>query len=195
LPEKVAFGPASDDNDSMAQPQAPEKVVYICSLLAAGEEALAQARDHLRGELGPLEELTSPEAFDFTQYYSPQMGPDLLRQFAILAGQSQPGDLADVKIATNRIEADIARTLGPRPPRPVNLDPGYVEPSKLVLASMKNFSHRIYLRNGVYAEVTLQWRKGWQSLPWTFPDYASGAYDDFLRTARDRLAGGKDHCT
>ncbi len=179
----------------MAQPQAPEKVVYICSLLAASEEALAQARDRLTKDLGPLEELTPPGVFDFTQYYTPQMGPELLRQFAVLAGQLEPGDLAEVKIATNRIEADIARSLGPRPPRPVNLDPGYIEPSKLVLASMKNFSHRIYLHGGVYAEVTLQWRKGWQSLPWTFPDYASGAYDDFLRRARDRLTGRKDHCT
>jgi hypothetical protein len=172
----------------MAQPQAPEKVVYVCSLLAASQQALAQARDRLTQHLGPLEGLTPPVGFDFTQYYATQMGNDLLRQFVVLAGQTQPGDLAEVKIATNRIEAEVARSLGPQPPRPVNLDPGYVEASKLVLASMKNFSHRIYLRDGVYAEITLQWRQGWKSLPWTFPDYASGAYDAFLTAARDRLS-------
>ena len=72
--------------------------------------------------------------------------------------------------------------------RPVNIDPGVVELSKLVLASAKNFSHRVYLRDGVYAEVTLQYRRGkWHGAAWTFPDYASGRYDAFLTAARSRL--------
>ncbi|MCP4534749.1 MAG: DUF4416 family protein, partial [Delftia sp.] len=81
---------------------------------------------------------------------------------------------------------------GSGPDRPINLDVGYVEPSKLVLASMKNFSHRIYLRDGVYAEVTLMFRKGlWEPLGWTFPDYRSGRYDAFLTAARDSLPAGR----
>ena len=72
--------------------------------------------------------------------------------------------------------------------RPINLDVGYVAPAKLVLASMKDFAHRIYLGRGVYAEITLQYRKGrWESLHWTFPDYASRAYDAFLTEVRHRL--------
>jgi hypothetical protein len=171
----------------MAQPQDPDKVVYVCSILAAGDQALAGARGELSARLGPLEQVTESQTFDFTDYYTPEMGAELVRQFAVLAGQDDPGQLARIKHETNRIEADLARRFGPEPTRPVNLDPGYVEASKLVLASMKNFSHRIYLADGVYAEVTLQWRRGWQALPWTFPDYASGAYDPFLTAARDRL--------
>ncbi len=77
---------------------------------------------------------------------------------------------------------------GPRPARAINLDPGYVESSKLVLASMKNFSHRIYLGQGVYGEITLMYHKGrWDALPWTFPDYASGRYHAFLTAVRQRL--------
>ena len=77
---------------------------------------------------------------------------------------------------------------GTRPVRPMNLDPGYIAPSRLVLASMKDFSHRIYLGRGVYGEVTLMYRKGlWEALPWTFPDFASGRYDGFLSEARGLL--------
>jgi hypothetical protein len=73
-------------------------------------------------------------------------------------------------------------------PRPINLDPGFVDSPKLVLASMKNFAHRIYVGRGVYAEVTLLHRRGqWTPLEWTFPDYASGRYWPFLDQVRKRL--------
>ena len=73
-------------------------------------------------------------------------------------------------------------------PRPVNLDPGIIEPSKLVLASTKNFSHRIYIGDGMYAELTLSFCRGkWQSFPYTFPDYKEERYHDFLSKVRDRL--------
>jgi hypothetical protein len=82
-------------------------------------------------------------------------------------------------------------------PRPINLDPGYVDSPKLVLASMKNYAHRIYLGRGVYAEVTLLHRRGqWTALEWTFPDYASGRYGPFLDQARKRLRdqlGSENH--
>jgi hypothetical protein len=72
--------------------------------------------------------------------------------------------------------------------RPINLDPGYIEGGKLVLASMKNFSHRIYMGHGVFGEVTMQFRHGtWEPLPWTFPDYGSGRYFGFLNQVRERL--------
>jgi hypothetical protein len=93
------------------------------------------------------------------------------------------------KHATNAIEAEFAASAGPGgPPRPVNLDVGYVDSPKLVLASMKNFAHRLYLGRGVYAEVTLLYRRGlWTPLEWTFPDYASGRYWPFLEEVRRRL--------
>ena len=70
----------------------------------------------------------------------------------------------------------------------------YITESKLVLASMKDFSHRIYLANGVYAEITLQYHHGcWEPLPWTFPDYGSGRYDAFLTAARKRLREQQKH--
>ena len=73
-------------------------------------------------------------------------------------------------------------------PRPVNLDPGIIEPSKLILASTKNFSHRIYIGNSIYAELTLSFVKGtWQSYSYTFPDYKEERYHEFLSKVRNRL--------
>ena len=120
------------------------------------------------------------------------MGNPLLRRFVGFAGPHFPDILANAKRRTNDIEdrfaADRAGAGGPE--RPINLDVGYIESSKLVLASMKNFSHRVYLRDGVYAEVTLMYRRGlWEPLPWTFPDYRSGRYDAFLTAARSTLSG------
>ena len=69
--------------------------------------------------------------------------------------------------------------------RPINLDPGYLASSKLVLASTKDYSHRTYLKKGIYAEVTLKYAKGaFEPLPWTFPDYRSKGYIDFFTETR-----------
>ncbi|OPZ95339.1 MAG: hypothetical protein BWY71_02269 [Planctomycetes bacterium ADurb.Bin412] len=71
--------------------------------------------------------------------------------------------------------------------RPINLDPGYIDASKLVLATTKNYSHRIYIGQSMYAEATLHYHRGkWQAWPFTYPDYGSGLYDPFLNAARDR---------
>jgi len=172
---------------AMAEAQQPQPVKLICGMLAGGETLLSQAREALAGEFGAIELTSKVMDFNFTDYYDRQMGRPLYRQFVAFAEPFDPGDLADAKCRTNAIEERFAAGAD-GPPRPVNLDAGYIAPSKLVLASMKNFSHRIYLSRGVYAEITLQYHKGsWQPLSWTFPDYASGCYDAFLNAARDRL--------
>jgi hypothetical protein len=164
--------------------------MLICGLISCRTEWLAAAAEALIAAVGPVELASEAMAFDFTHYYDAEMGTPLLRRFLAFAHPFDPAGLADAKLATNAIEADFARRLGPTPPRPINLDPGYLESSKLVLASMKNFSHRVYLRSGVYAEVTMQFRHGrWTALEWTFPDYASGRYDAFLSSARASLRG------
>ncbi|MFP4053286.1 MAG: DUF4416 family protein [Phycisphaerae bacterium] len=160
---------------------------YICGLIAAGESLLDRACDALGRELAPLQQASETWPFDLTDYYAPQMGTGLLRRFVTLGGLSGPEMLAEWKVRTNAIEQRFAAEPSADAARPVNLDPGYVASPKLVLASMKDFAHRVYLGRGVYAEVTLMYRKGWQPLPWTFPDFASGRYDEFLTAVRDDL--------
>jgi len=174
----------------MAEPAETPAVKLICGMISSRRELFDAAGEVLAAAFGPIEVAGEDMDFDFTHYYDAEMGTPLYRRFVGFAGTFDPAGLADAKLRTNDIEADFARRFGSEtgPPRPINLDPGYVEPAKLVLASMKNFSHRIYLARGVYAEVTLMRRKGgWQVLPWTFPDYASGRYDAFLSAVRDRL--------
>ena len=99
-----------------------------------------------------------------------------------------PGELADIKHKTNQIEQKLADKLETDLPRPVNLDPGVIEPSKLVLATTKNYSHRIYIGKQMYAEVTLIFDRGsWQSLPYTYPDYKLANYHNFFSKVRTRL--------
>jgi hypothetical protein len=171
----------------MAQIHQPAPVKLIAGLLAARAEWLDVAAVRLAELFGPIE-LASPDwAFDFTHYYDKQMGENLLRRFVAFAGTVDPETLGATKRRTNELEAELAEQF-PDFPRPVNIDPGYVAPSKLVLASMKDFAHRVYLGGGVYAEVTLRYVGGqWQSMPFTFPDYASGRYDAFLSAARELL--------
>ena len=161
-------------------------------MISADVNLLAAAVGPLSEAFGAVDILSDAMDFDFTHYYDDQMGSPLHRQFVSFAECVRPDGLAAAKLRTNGIEADFARRRAGGPARPINLDVGYVEPAKLVLASMKNFSHRVYLGSGVYAEVTLMYRKaGWESLPWTFPDFASGRYDAFLTAVRDGLRGEK----
>jgi len=175
----------------MAQAQEADPVKLICGMISARTGLFDRAGEVLADAFGPVDLTSEIMPFDMTDYYEPQMGPGLLRRFVSFAEPFNPAALAEAKLRTNAIEADFAaRRDADDPPRPINLDPGYIAPSKLVLASMKDFSHRITLRDGVYAEVTLLWRKGlWVALEWTFPDFASGRYDAFLTEARSRLGG------
>jgi len=137
---------------------------------------------------GPADLVSDVMNFDFTHYYDRQMGQPLYRRFAGFERLVSPESLVEAKLSANRLESELAARHADGPPRPINLDPGYLETSKLVLASMKNFAHRLYLGRGVYGEVTLLARHGrWEALPWTFPDYASGRYHEFLERSRQRL--------
>ena len=120
--------------------------------------------------------------FEFTAYYTPEMGPNLLRKFVAFKKLISPERLAAAKIFTNRLE----KTYTQKGKRRINLDPGILTLAKVILASTKDFSHRIYLNSGVYAEVTLLFRKGrFEALPWTYPDYRTEPYLKFFRILRD----------
>ena len=169
----------------MAAPAAPRKVKLIAGLLAGSAELLDCAAERLAAAWGPIDLVSETLDFTFTDYYRREMGPNLKRRFLAFGNLVAPDALAGAKLLANAVEAEFQ--IPPAPvERPVNIDPGLIDTARLVLASCKDFSHRVYLRDGVYAEVTLQYRHGgWVSAPWTFPDFASGAYDAFLNAARE----------
>jgi hypothetical protein len=173
----------------MANPNPFEPAKLICGMIAPSPLWFDRAESLLVATYGPVDVASEIIPFDMTNYYEPQMGPGLLRKFVAFEQLIDPQQLADIKHETNSLEQQLAACPDAIVGRPVNLDPGYLALSKLVLASMKDFAHRIALRDGAFAEITLQYQNGWQSLPWTFPDYASGRYDDFLTNARNALRG------
>ena len=117
--------------------------------------------------------------FDKTDYYH-EINPDLSRIFFCFPGLVEAGGLVDWKHEAINIEA-----MSRQPIRAVNIDPGYVDGARLVLASTKDHAHRIYLRDEIFGEVTMRYRfKKWQSFDYTFPDFASGVYDEFFIQVR-----------
>ena len=168
--------------------QNPQPVKLIIGILAANETALAAAVKAISKSFGVIDLTSDVWPFTQTDYYKDELRPNALRQFVSIENLIDPGKLAQIKHDTNSLEQQLADSLKLSLPRPVNLDPGFIEPSKLILASTKNFSHRIYIGNKMFAEVTLMYEKGnWRHFEYTFPDYRQSCYQDFLSKVRTRL--------
>ena len=131
-----------------------------------------------------LESPTWP--FTHTKYYAEETGSTIVKKFVTIEKLISPDKLADIKLKTNKMEAKLAR-INAGFSRPVNLDPGYIEPSKLVLASTKNFSHRIYIGKKIWAEVTLIYSKKWITFDYTFPDHKEDRYHGFFSQVRGKI--------
>jgi hypothetical protein len=158
----------------------PRRVNLILGVIFSDPDLLADLERELQERIGPIE--ARSEVFDFllTDYYEREMGRGLRRIFYSFAGLIDPADIVSVKIECNSIEGGFAR----EGRRRVNIDPGYMDFYKLVLASAKFQGQKIYLGKGVYADPTLYYDKGWRPCDWAFPDFKSGRYDEFLTGVR-----------
>ena len=168
----------------------PQPVLLIVAAFSRYESALKWGRDRAEAEWGAIA-MESP-AFDFDQttYYEKSMGPALKKQFWAFAEPISPGRIAEIKRLTNRWEEEYAALGSHDEDRPLNLDPGYVGLGKLVLASTKDHAHRIYIAEGIFAEVTLRFKSNhWHPHDWTFADYRRIEYHDFFNRCREYLHG------
>jgi hypothetical protein len=171
----------------MGTPGRPQPVKLICGLLSGDVDLLGRARQMLARRFGPID-LESP-LWPFTQsdYYADELGDSIQRGFVSFDAPVDPQRLAEVKVETNALERRMAEECL-SPGRVVNLDPGYIDLSKLVLATTKDRSHRVYLSQGIFAEATLHYaHDAWQAWPWTYPDYRSSDYHAFFSLVRARL--------
>jgi hypothetical protein len=170
----------------MGHIRTPLPVKFFIGALTSIPEMIPEVEERLAALFGPVELRSELFPFDLTHYYDQTMGTPIYRFFLGFMEPIEPSALAGIKLKTNEMEAAFAE--GYRAvPRPINLDPGYIEQSKIVLASTKNFYHRILLSRGIYAEVTLHFEKGeWRSFPWTFPDFKSDRYHSFFMSLRER---------
>jgi hypothetical protein len=171
--------------NAMAQIRRPLPVKLFVGVLTSVPSLLPEIDERLSALLGPIDSRSDIFPFDQTHYYDEEMGSPLKRLFFSFAAMIDPSEIAGIKVKTNELESALA---GAHPgwQRPANLDPGYLEQSKVVLASTKNFFHRISISGGIYAEVTLHYQDGgWRAFPWTFPDYKSAGYRQFFSSLRD----------
>jgi hypothetical protein len=169
----------------MSLPRTPLPAKLVCSVLSADLAGLyPTVLTALEGLFGPVDFATEALPFPFTTYYDRELGTPITRRFLSFARLMPQDGLAPAKLATNALEARLAEADGRRR---VNCDPGLLTQERLVLATGKNFTHRVYLGQGIFADLTLVFQAGtWQILPWTFPDYASPAMRDILTAIRDR---------
>lgn len=146
----------------------PHKVRLFCAICYANEQIRDHAKKILISEFGQIDYFSDPFDFTFTNYYSDEMGGKLMKIFYSFSELVDPAGIAEIKLTTNTLE----KYLSFEGKRTVNIDPGYLEAAKIVLATTKNFSHRVYLEKGIYGDVQLFFQKGrFQTNEWTYPDY------------------------
>ena len=165
----------------MSQPKEPRPVKLVASLFSPRKELIGEAMRLMSEKFGPTDYLSRFIPFDYTDYYREEMGGPLIRRFASFEALIDPSFLPEIKLFTNGIEDRFA-SVGKRG---VNIDPGYLSEFHLVLATGKGYAHRPYLRDGIYADLTLIYRdKDFRPLEWTYPDYGSKETIDILTKVR-----------
>ena len=165
----------------MGIPRRLEKVKLIAGLLLSDMEKYPAIKKDLEKLFGNVDFESAPLDFTHTSYYTKEMGPGLKRKILSFHRLFGLKSIYAAKLRTNRLEKRYAK----RGNRTVNIDPGYLNLSKLVLFSTKDYSHRVYLEGGIFAEVTLFYKdNGFHPWPWTYPDYKSGEYSRIFESIR-----------
>jgi hypothetical protein len=163
-------------------------VLFLVAAFSRYGDALDWARSWCESTWGPIALESDRFDFDETDYYDQSMGPEQQKTFFAFDRLMGPGELAERKLASNQAELAYAAEHPAEFARPLNLDPGYITEGKLLLASTKNHAHRIYLDQGIYAEITLRYRGGgWQPWEWTYPDYQRADFQAFFDRCRSHL--------
>ena len=169
----------------MGKIKPPAKVKLISGFIFKDETVYERLKSLLEKRFGALDFQSVPLPFTYTDYYEKEFGTHLTRRFVSFKKLIPPEQLASVKVSTNRLETSFCRCSI----RQINIDPGYLSLSKLVLASTKDFFHRIYIGKGIHAELTLYYQhKAFKNLDWTYPDYRTQEYHAIFHQIRELYA-------
>jgi hypothetical protein len=163
----------------------PPPVKLIIGLIFKDEESLRRTEGILRRRFGGIDYESPDIDFNYTDYYEKEFGAGLKRKFLSFTKLIPSEKLSSIKILTNKIEKKLSQ----KDSRRINIDPGYLTMAKLVLASTKDYSHRIHLDKGIFAEITLVYqKKNFQPQEWTYPDYQTVEYIEIFKRIRDIYA-------
>jgi hypothetical protein len=179
----------------MGKPKEPQPAKLFMSLIALENDIFQQGVQDLCATLGETDTISQRFPFDFTDYYMQEMGKPLYRHFITFERLISIPALPDIKQATNHLEEKYA---APNGNRRINLDPGYICMEHVILATTKGYTHRPYLRDGIYVDLTLIYRnKSFQPLEWTYPDYCQeeviALFNQFRKKYLEDLRGGSYH--
>jgi hypothetical protein len=167
----------------MSKPSEAEDVKLISSLFSSQQKLIDRAIGELEMIFGPTDWISPELLFDRTKYYAKEMGWPLHRRFTSFKTLIRPDDIVEVKLSTNRLENRYIQD----GKRQINIDPGYISLERLILATGKNYIHRIYLSKGIYADLCLIFHRGsYKPLEWTYRDYADLEAIDYFNSVRDR---------
>ena len=181
----------------MSRPWVSTQSLLVVASFSRHLSALAWAQERLEAVHGPIALISPDFAFHHTTYYEKTMGPGLVKRFLVFDAFFSPDCLPDVKNFTIGLEKELMESQRYPEKRPINLDPGLLQLGKFLLATTKDQSHRIYLRDNIFAEVTLRYqREGFDPWPWTYADYQEPAVRSFLNEARallyQKIQAGRD---
>ena len=161
-----------------------EPVKLVVAVLCSNPDALAKSCEGLRSRRGGIDHQGAARPFNLTDYYEKEMGTELGRSILSFDRLASPDELVDFKHECVELEHSLAESSGQRA---VNLDPGYLDHGKLVLASLKAAGQKSYLARGVYADLVGRYGRGrYRPFEWTFPDFSAGLYDEELAAIRAR---------
>ncbi len=168
----------------------PLPVKLFIGMLSHDAALFVACAEILKKEYGTLEAESALIPWDKTDYYRDEMGSGILRKFLFFEQAIDPGRLPAIKRFTNAVESTYAIPDGERLKRRINLDPGYVTEAKVVLATTKDFAHRLYIGDGIYAEVTLRYdakKRSFVPNDQTYPDYRTKEYLELFNASRKKL--------
>jgi len=167
----------------MSYPKEPDPVKFFVAILFSDEESFIKAKYLMTEYFGRFDFESEVKKFDVSNYYKDEMGENILRTFISFETLRTPDFLVEIKLKSAEIEIKLAYE-GKK--RRVNIDPGYIDFSKVILATFKGAGSKIYLAKGVWADFILRYEKGtFHSFPWTFPDFRDGRYNEILISIRD----------
>lgn len=171
--------------EPVSQLKEPLPVKLVVALLAQELDHFKPCQELLQEYFGGVITVSPTWVFDWSCYYSDEMGSPLQRLIVVFEGFFERDQLVAHKLICNDIEKQLTQRFGNGPGRVVNVDPGHLAAEKFVLATGKNYTHRIYLHDGIFADLTLMFgNKRYQPLPWTYPDYASDDVIDWFMSVR-----------
>lgn len=149
-------------------------------------DALAETVNTLEKRFGRVQYETLEVPCYEADEYREEMGDNLLRRFLSFEKEIPLDSLPSLKAVCSKIEPQFSDVVDDYNFRTVNIDPGILTPSNVVMASHKEYNHRIYLKDGVYAEIALIYaRDQYLRLPWTNPDYCNDEAISFFNRVRE----------